>query len=175
MRTRRAIGELRRHVVRVFRRQGARNARFIWAPNPNEYQSDIEFAATARGYWPGAKYVDAIGLTLVQFKKMKPPLQVFFARVRLVRELFGPKRFFVTEAKVYSTIRYAWLRELGCHLTLAPFVKRLVWSETESLGQAQTPEFGDMNWSLRGDPRARSLVRALRRPKCSDPAKRSGR
>jgi hypothetical protein len=49
-----------RHLVDVFRARGATNVKFIWAVNyetiPNTPENDIA------NYWPGAEYVDYIGI-----------------------------------------------------------------------------------------------------------------
>ena len=46
-----------RHVVTLFRRAGARNVTWIWTAN-QEGPGD----APLRAYWPGAKYVDWVGI-----------------------------------------------------------------------------------------------------------------
>jgi cellulose synthase (UDP-forming) len=47
-----------RHVVELFRREGASNVKFVWNPwHPEEVQR----------YFPGAPYVDWIGLTLLNY------------------------------------------------------------------------------------------------------------
>lgn len=46
-----------RHVVTVFRSQGAYNARWVWDMGGGRYA-----ASRVRSYWPGARYVDWVGI-----------------------------------------------------------------------------------------------------------------
>ena len=63
-------GELRaawRRIVGLFDRAGARNVRFVWSVNPNLYQSPGTWERITRRYWPGSRYVDALGMTMIDF------------------------------------------------------------------------------------------------------------
>lgn len=51
------VAETYRHIVRVFRQEGAHNVAFVWTPHTN---TDIEA-------WPGKEWVDWIGIDLFNY------------------------------------------------------------------------------------------------------------
>jgi hypothetical protein len=52
-----------RHLVRVFRRHGADNVRWIWNPYVNSRGGRLPFT----GYFPGGKWVDWVGLDVINW------------------------------------------------------------------------------------------------------------
>lgn len=154
-----------RHVVRVFRQEGATNARFIWAPNVNGFQDDATFERMARLYWPGRAYVDQVGLTLVRFKQQPWTMPLAERRMRWLVRL-SRRPLVLAEVKVYREGRGSFLRGLGCAVARVHSVVRVVWAETPSKGQSVQPWVGDMNWSLAQDAAARRLLLAIRHPRC---------
>jgi hypothetical protein len=56
-----------RHVVRLVRAAGARHVRFVWSANLNLYDSTRTWLRNLRRYWPGARWVDAVGSTTINF------------------------------------------------------------------------------------------------------------
>src|SRR4051794_3220128 len=56
-----------RRIHRLFRVAGARNGRFVWSVNANLYESRATWMATLRRYWPGRRYVDLVGSTMIDF------------------------------------------------------------------------------------------------------------
>lgn len=154
-----------RHVWNVFRQEGATNARFVWSPNSNGFQDEAAFEKTIALYWPGRRYVNELGVTLVRFKSQPWTLDQIFARIARMHALYR-RPVILTEVKVYRQIRGAWLRQMRCALVQTPYVLRIVWAETPSKGMAVQPWVGDMNWSLVNDATARLQVLALRRPRC---------
>jgi hypothetical protein len=56
-----------RRVVRLFRAVGAKNVRFVWSVNPNLYQGKRPWLEHVRLYWPGSKWVDYVGTTMINF------------------------------------------------------------------------------------------------------------
>src|SRR5215218_994116 len=60
-----------RRMVRLVRLAGARNVRFVWSANPNLYEPAGAWLATLRRYWPGRRFVDEVGTTMIDFGGVK--------------------------------------------------------------------------------------------------------
>src|SRR3954453_12611359 len=54
-------------IVRIFHAAKARNVRFVWSVNANLYDPASTWKRELRAYWPGRRYVDAIGSTMIDF------------------------------------------------------------------------------------------------------------
>ena len=50
---------------------GARNVRFVWSVNPSLYLVAPPLAAQRAVYWPGRRFVDAVGSTMINFGGVK--------------------------------------------------------------------------------------------------------
>ena len=66
--------------MRLFGVAGARNVRFVWSVNANLYEPEAEWLSNARRYWPGSRYVDAVGSTMIDFGGEKDYTVARFAR-----------------------------------------------------------------------------------------------
>jgi hypothetical protein len=64
----RAFKEAWRHVVRIFRACGADNVRWVWNPYVNSRGGHLPFT----GYYPGAKWVDWVGLDVINWGSPHP-------------------------------------------------------------------------------------------------------
>jgi mannan endo-1,4-beta-mannosidase len=73
-----------RHVVDVFRAQGARNVTWLWTVN-----TVTEPSAPLRQWWPGAGYVDWVGIDGYFFRAADTYGSVFGATITQVRALTG--------------------------------------------------------------------------------------
>ncbi|MGZ4756426.1 MAG: glycosyl hydrolase [Acidimicrobiia bacterium] len=153
-----------RHVVDLFRAEGATNARFVWSINPNLYQDQATVIGHAWHYWPGSAYVDVIGATMIDFGGVKDyPVARFVDRFRAVHSAFG-KRVFITEFQTDYDGRLAWLADLRAWLaTGTSWVEGLTLSQAyASRGQTQMgPTVGNLAWSVRTDPEAAAVVRGI--------------
>jgi len=153
-----------RHVVDVFRAEGATNARFVWSINPNLYQDQATVIGHAWHYWPGSAYVDVVGTTMIDFGGAKDyPVARFVDRFRALHSAFG-KRVFVTEFQTDFDGRLAWLQDLRAWLaTGTSWVEGLNLSQAyASRGQAQMGSMvGNLAWSVRTDPAAAAIVRGI--------------
>lgn len=143
-----------RHVVNVFRREGAENAVFVWSVNPSLYiTSDEVWLDEIRPYWPGSRYVDWVGSTMINFGGIKEHGVAEYAhRIKLLRA-FG-KPLVLSEVNVHFTGRRPFLRDLQRFLAGAPWVRALIWSQFPSRGEATlgaTIPIGHMNWQASGD------------------------
>lgn len=149
-----------RHVWRVFHAAGAVNVRWIWGPDLLTYRDQPTFEAATAPYWPGGRYVNLLGPTMVEFAfESNCEVDCRFARIDWLHMTFG-KPVWLAETKVDAAERYAWLKSLRAALAVAPWVTGVIWSETQSLAQQNGQAgVGDMNWSLTADPFARVLLR----------------
>jgi hypothetical protein len=150
-----------RHVRRVVRAAGARNTVWIWSPNANVDHTDARALADMEPYWPGARYVDAVGITALTFDGRARPA-AFLARLRAVSRRFG-KPGLLTEVNVEFRAREAWLRELDAGLRADPAVRGVIWSQAPSRGARRHATRARMDWSGARDPVAAPLLRRINR------------
>lgn len=150
-----------RRVWRIFHQEGASNAVFVWSVNPNSYEDDRTFMRRVRSYWPGRRYVDQVGSTLIRFggRRKNVPLAFYFKRIGLLRTFRRP--VVLTEVNVNYEDRLRWLRELRVRLRQNRWVRGLVWSQQPSRGERRMQGIGRMDWDIATDPRARRLLRAI--------------
>src|SRR3954451_85987 len=81
-----------RRVVRLFHAVGANNVRFVWSVNPNQYQGKRPWLAHLRLYWPGMRWVDYVGSTLIDFgvlRRARYQISRFAPRMTILRRKFG--------------------------------------------------------------------------------------
>jgi mannan endo-1,4-beta-mannosidase len=151
-----------RRIVRLFRMAGARNVRFLWSVNANLYESQRAWLANAHRYWPGRRYVDDVGSTMIDFGGEKDyPVARFVPRLLALREEFR-KPVVLAETNTEYDGRVAWLRDLRAALADMPWIRAVVWSQLPSRGQAHRgPAGGFMNWDVQRDPRAAAELRRI--------------
>jgi mannan endo-1,4-beta-mannosidase len=151
-----------RRVVRIFRREGAANARFVWSTNPNLYETPREWLAHLRPYWPGRRWVDMVGSTVINFGgEKKYYVNRFAPRLSILHRVFG-KPIFLTEVNTEHATRIGWLRELGRELGRSKWIRAVAWSQLPSRAQAQGDKTrGDLNWDVARDPAAAAQLRAV--------------
>jgi hypothetical protein len=149
-----------RHVWNVFHAAGATNVRWIWGPDLETFEPISQWESVA-AYWPGARYVNVVGPTFVEFaSESNCEVACRFERIDWLRATYG-KPVWLAETKVDAAERYAWLTSLRAALATRPWVRGVVWSETPSRAQADGQAgVGNMDWTLTTDPFARSLLRA---------------
>jgi hypothetical protein len=149
-----------RRIVRLFHEEGANNAKFVWSVNPNLYDSGATWMHNLRRYWPGAKYVDAVGWTMINFGGSKQyPVSAFAARLPVVHRAFG-KPVLITEANTQYGGRVAWLRNLRRMLRRTPWITGVIWSQLPSRGAVQM-KAGDLRWNVQRDPVAARVLRGI--------------
>jgi glycosyl hydrolase family 26 len=151
-----------RRVVRLFRVAGARNVRFVWSVNANLYEPARVWLTNARRYWPGDRYVDDVGTTMIDFGGDKDyAVARFVPRLRALRSEFG-KPLVLAETNTEWSGRVAWLRELRSTLARIPWIRAVMWSQLPSRGQAhRAGTGGNLNWDVQRDPRAAAELRRL--------------
>jgi hypothetical protein len=149
-----------RHVVRLVRAAGARNVRFVWSANLNLYDSAPTWLHNLRHYWPGARWVDAVGSTMINFGGRKRYRVARFApRLRTLRRQFA-KPVLLTETNTEFRGRVAWLRDLRRMLRSMPWIRAVAWSQLPSRGAAQI-RAGRLNWDVQRDPAAAAVIAGI--------------
>jgi len=153
-----------RRVVGIVRREGARNVRFVWSTNPNLYETVPVWLRNMRRYWPGARYVDAVGSTMINFGREKNySVGRFAPRLATLHRVFR-KPVFLTEVNTDYATRISWLGDLGRLVGRAPWIRAVAWSQLPSRGKAQRGKAaGDLNWNVASDRAAAAQLRAVAR------------
>jgi hypothetical protein len=83
-----------RHIVTLFRQQGATNVTWLWT-----LQADVKGTGPAASWWPGASYVTWVGIDGYYYRPTDSFFSVFGATVAHVR-LFTGKPILLSEAAV---------------------------------------------------------------------------
>jgi mannan endo-1,4-beta-mannosidase len=149
-----------RRIVRMFHEEGATNAKFVWSLNPNLYDSPSAWMRNLRLYWPGAKYVDALGSTMINFGGGKTyPVAAFAKRLSTVHQAFR-KPLVITEVNTQYGGRVQWLGNLRRMLRRMPWITAVVWSQLPSRG-AEQMKAGDLRWNVQRDPVAAPVLRGI--------------
>jgi mannan endo-1,4-beta-mannosidase len=149
-----------RHVVRVVRAAGARNVRFVWSANPNLYDPARTWWTNLKRYWPGSRWVDVVGSTMINFGGSKRYAVARFApRLRALHQRLR-KPLMLTETNTEFRGRVAWLHDLRRMLRGMPWVRAVAWSQLPSRGGAQM-RAGRLNWDVQRDPAAAAVLRAI--------------
>ena len=123
---------------------------YVWAPAGNE---------DANWYWPGADYVDYVGLSVFGFPEWD---QKMFGRVRGFEENFSEKYWrvawaerpvMIAELGVTGDQAYqgAWIREAQASLARYPLVRTIVYFNSGDAEAVWGPELRTPDWRI--DPR----------------------
>jgi mannan endo-1,4-beta-mannosidase len=151
-----------RHVVRLVRSH-APNVRFVWSVNPSLYVASRRWERSVRVYWPGRRFVDAVGSTMINFGGVKRyPVAQFVPRLRALRQLYR-KPLMLTEVSTAWHGRVGWLRALARLVRRTPWIRSVAWFQHRSRGQTQIDGTGRLDWDVRRDPRAAAELRRLMR------------
>lgn len=141
-----------RHLVTVFRLQGARNVRWLWT-----ISSNAPLKHSLHAYWPGARYVTWIGIDGYYESRGQDFKHVFGPIIRHVRKLtsdpillsetaIGPA---AGQARMMPDL-FAGIREYH--------VRGLVWFDV-----AQQGGLAYQDWRLEGHPAAAAAFRTQAR------------
>jgi hypothetical protein len=148
-------------IVRLFRVAGARNVRFVWSVNANLYEPASVWRRTMRRYWPGSRYVDFVGATMIDFGGTKDyPVRRFAPRLRALRREYG-KPVVLTETNTAYDGRLEWLRDLREMLGGMPWIRAVMWSQLPSRGKVQQKGTGTVDWDVRTDPAGAAELRGI--------------
>lgn len=150
-----------RRMVRIFDAAGARNVRFVWSVNPNLYEDEATWRRGLRPYWPGRRYVDAIGSTAINFGGLKEyPIRRIEPRLRRLRSDYR-KPIVLTETNTAYADRVRWLADLRALLERSPWIRVVAWSQLPSRGKVHQRGTGTVDWDAQSDPPAAGALRAI--------------
>ena len=150
-----------RRMVRIFETAGAANVRFVWSVNPNLYESAAAWKRGMRAYWPGSRYVDAVGSTMIDFGGVKSyPVSRFVPRLRWLRRSFG-KPVVLTEVNTAYAERVEWLTAFRSMLSSMPWISVVAWSQLPSRGKVHQVGTGVVDWDVRFDAASASLLSSV--------------
>ena len=150
-----------RRIVRLVRLSGARNVRFVWSVNANLYEPAAVWRATMRRYWPGRRYVDLVGTTMIDFGGTKDyPVREFAPRLRALRQLYG-KPIVLAETNTEAEGAVGWLRDLRSLLRRMPWIRGVFWSQLPSRGKVQQRGTGVVDWDVQREPLAAAQLSAI--------------
>src|SRR4051794_16205303 len=151
-----------RRIVRIFHSAGARNVRFVWSVNPNLYQAPGERLRNLNRYWPGSRYVDAVGSTMINFGGQKNYSVARLHGVLRTFRLAFRKPVVLTETNTERRGRVRWLQDLRSMLSRTRWIRAVVWSQLPSRGKVQRRnQIGNTDWDVTADPVAAPVLRAI--------------
>jgi len=143
-----------RRVVRLVRAAGAHNVRFVWSVNANLYEPAAAWRAGLRRYWPGRRFVDVVGSTMINFGGRKAYSVARFApRLRTLHRVYR-KPMMLTETNTDASAAARWLAGLRRMLAGMPWIRGVFWSQLPSRGTVQQFGSGNLDWDVRRDPAA---------------------
>jgi hypothetical protein len=150
-----------RHIVRLFASVGARNVSFVWSVNPSLFLTSRNWLRSVRVYWPGSRYVDAVGSTMINFGGTKRyAVRRFAPRLHALRRMYR-KPVMLTEVKTVKSGRLRWLRDLRTLLRHTRWIRSVAWFQHQSRAAAQLPGVGQAQWDMTRDPKAAAIMRAI--------------
>jgi hypothetical protein len=148
-------------IVRLFRSAGASNVRFVWSPNPSLFLPQKTWRRSVRVYWPGRRYVDAVGSTMINFGGTKQyAVKRFVPRLRALRRLYR-KPLMLTEVSTARRGRLRWLSSLRRMLHRTRWIRSVAWYQRSSRGQVQIEGTGRLDWDIQKDQAAAALLRRI--------------
>jgi glycosyl hydrolase family 26 len=151
-----------RRIVRIFGDARAGNVRFVWSVNPNLYEPRGERVRNMYRYWPGSRYVDFVGSTMINFGGQKTySVARLYGALQTLRAEFR-KPVVLTETNTAHAGRVRWLQDLRLMLAKARWIRAVVWSQLPSRGKVQRGnQVGDTDWDVTADPDAAEALRRI--------------
>lgn len=150
-----------RRIVRLFRVAGADNVRFVWSVNANLYEPEATWRDTLRRYWPGRRFVDLVGTTMIDFGGAKDyPVARFAPRLRALRALTR-KPIVLAETNTEQSGAAAWLRDFRAMLRGMPWLRAVYWSQLPSRGKVQQQGAGELDWDVTQEAEPAAVLRDI--------------
>ncbi len=124
-----------RHVVDIFRAEGATNVKWVWSP----LVDDPGYAPNFERYWPGAGYVDVMGLsgfnwgsTVPEWGGWRPFKEIFKKAYKRISRLSN-KPVWITEIGSASQggSKYKWVRQMFKTASKWDRLKAIVWYDQD--------------------------------------------
>ncbi|HEX6715398.1 MAG TPA: glycosyl hydrolase [Thermoleophilaceae bacterium] len=152
-----------RRLWRTFHALHVANVRFVWSPNPNLYEGKHRWLVNVRRYWPGPRYVDYVGSTMINFggvRRRRYTIARFAPRFEILRREFR-KPMMLPETTTEYAGRIQWLEGLRQMLRRMPWIRSVEWSQLKSRGQAHMKGAGQLAWDVQTDPAAAAVLRGI--------------
>jgi glycosyl hydrolase family 26 len=137
-----------RHIVTLFRQQGATNVTWLWTPNTGGANPSV-----LRRYWPGATYVNWVGIDGYYYHPADRFAQIFAPSIRFVRTLTRAP-ILLSETAVGTLAGQARLIPDLCAGVGRYHLRGLIWFDVD---QHDPPIHQD--WRLEGHPAAIAAFR----------------
>jgi mannan endo-1,4-beta-mannosidase len=145
-----------RHIWTIFHQQEVTNAKFVWSADFGEGPPNEAWQQNLMAYWPGAKYVNEIGTTMINFGGSDShSVDQFTQRIDLVHQLLMMP-LMLTEVDTDKQGRSQWMLDLARYVGHTSWIKSVVWSQQPSYGKADMPTVGNMSWQVSTDKNARA-------------------
>jgi hypothetical protein len=145
-----------RHIVDIFRAEGANNVKWIWAPNcVDEPKTDPNYFMEA--YYPGASYVDVIGLsgfnwgTVKDYHRWRTFEDIFTTPYERVRKL-GQQDIWIVEtaSTELGGDKAAWVKNMF-NSRAFPKITAIIWFN----------EAKETDWRVQSSPASLETFRSV--------------
>lgn len=134
-----------RHIVTVFRQHGATNVTWLWQVN-----SASPKTGPVHDWWPGAKYVDWVGVSGYYFTPGETFSYIFKPVVASIREFTNDPVLIAETASAPGTGQTRRINDLFAGVRKEHYLG-LVWFDHDSSGAGPSPYSGQ-DWRLEGHP-----------------------
>ncbi len=134
-----------RHIVTVFRRHGATNVIWLWQVN-----SASPRTGPVRDWWPGASYVNWVGVSGYYFLPGEHFSYIFKPVVASVRKFTNDPVLIAETASASGAGQTRRINDLFAGVRKEHYLG-LVWFDHDSSGGGASPYTGE-NWRLEGHP-----------------------
>lgn len=151
------------HIWNIFQQQQVTNARFVWSADFGEGLPYAGWWQHLMAYWPGKKYVNDIGTTVINFggsdshavDQFTPLIDLVHARLKMP--------IMLTEVNTARQGRAQWMLDLANYVGHRSWIKSVVLSQDPSFGAANMSTVGNLSWQVWRDksPRARQAFQEL--------------
>ena len=148
-----------RHMWNLFHAVGADNVTWVWSFQVNSNAQPASWEDKIEQYWPGRRYVDVLGMSLLRFAQGNS-VPFYLSQLTLAHDVFH-RPTMITEANVAYGLSIPWLTQLREGLSQLPYDQGFVWSQAPSQQEARDPASGDMDWDARKDPAAAALLASI--------------
>jgi hypothetical protein len=145
-----------RHIVTVFRSQGADNVTWLWT-----IQADQHGTGPIMSWWPGANYVTWVGIDGFYTRPSDTFSSVFVSTVDQVRTSIAKPMLLSETAVPRNASQYASILNLFSGIAHYRMLG-LVWFDKDESGQAtgrSDPGVASQDWRLEGDRPAEQAFR----------------
>ncbi len=149
-----------RHVVSIFRAEGATNVRWVWSPNVYGGGSSPTRASASpfQPFYPGDSWVDFVGLDGYNWGTLHPAGWCSFANVfgpsydALTKLTDKPVMIAETASAEAGGSKAAWIRAIpGVLQSRMPRVRALIWFDRDK----------ETDWQIASSPASEAAFRAV--------------